>query len=127
MDCSVKVDSQNIILYRFYEKKTCSSRTVKKSSAMNVDTEVKVVSNDLIKKLMNTSNELGEGENLGAAGKEEIKEPRQDVPTIYVGESSRSIQKREAEHWAGCRSNKTNNHMVYHQTMEHGGSPQNSS
>ena len=62
--------------------------------------------------------------NPEAAGKEEIKEPRQDVPTIYVGESSRSIQKREAEHWAGCRSNKTNNHMVYHQTMEHGGEPQ---
>ena len=64
--------------------------------------------------------------NPGSAGKEEIKEPRQDVPTIYVGESSRSIQERGAEHWAGWRSNKTNNHMVYHQTMEHGG-PSNSS
>ena len=61
--------------------------------------------------------------NRGAAGKEELRELRQDVPTIYVGETSRSIQERGVEHWAGWRSQKATNHIHYHQTMEHRGEP----
>ena len=61
--------------------------------------------------------------NQGAAGKEELRELRQDVPTVYVGETSRSIQERGEEHWAGWRSQKATNHMYYHQTMEHSGEP----
>ena len=44
--------------------------------------------------------------NEGAAGKGELKEPRQDVPTFYIGESSRSIQERGLEHWAGWKGKK---------------------
>lgn len=35
--------------------------------------------------------------NQGAAGKGEVENPRQDIPTIYVGESSRSIQENKTE------------------------------
>ena len=33
--------------------------------------------------------------------KEEIELVRDDIPTIYVGETSRSIQERSKEHWGG--------------------------
>ena len=63
LDCSIKVDtSTNKILYKFYEKETASKRTVQKSTAMTEDTKIQVVSNDLLRRLMNTSDDLGEEE-----------------------------------------------------------------
>ena len=53
--------------------------------------------------------------------KEEIELVRDDIPTIYVGETSRSIQERSKEHWGGVRSRNQNNHMVKHMAMEHNG------
>ena len=54
MDCSLKVDKDNMILYKFYEKETSSDHTVRKTTEMNEDNKVKVVSNDLIRRLLNT-------------------------------------------------------------------------
>ena len=44
-----------------------------------------------------------------------------EVPSLYVGESSRSIQERMVEHWRGWRLKKKDNHIFKHQTLHHGG------
>ena len=59
--------------------------------------------------------------NPGAGAEGELKEVRSDIPTIYVGESSRSIYERSKEHWAAVKSNKEDSHMVRHQLAEHHG------
>ena len=40
-------------------------------------------------------------------------------PSVYVGESSRSVQERAAEHWGAARRGDKVSHMVCHQAMEH--------
>ena len=62
LDCSLKVDDDNTILYKFYEKETSSDYTVRKTTAMNEDNKVKVVSNDLIRRLLNTCEKMGKEE-----------------------------------------------------------------
>ena len=57
--------------------------------------------------------------NPGAVKKGELEEGRVDVPTIYVGETSRSIFERSKEHWEGARKGAENNHMVKHLRMVH--------
>ena len=58
--------------------------------------------------------------NQGAGGKEEVKN-NVDTPSIYVGETSRTIKERGEEHWgaAKCRSEKS--HMFKHRELHHGG------
>ena len=59
--------------------------------------------------------------NPGARGKIEQEELKTDIPTVYIGETSRSIFERSKEHWEGARKGCGKNHMVKHQIMEHGG------
>ena len=44
--------------------------------------------------------------NPGAGGKKELKEIRSDIPTMYVGETSRSLYERSKEQWSTWRSRK---------------------
>ena len=48
-------------------------------------------------------------------------EVNSEVPSVYIGESSRSIQERMVEHWSGWRLNKKDNHMFKHQSLHHAG------
>ena len=63
--------------------------------------------------------------NPGAGEKEEIKgcgDP--EKPSIYVGETSRSIQERGREHWSastGSNKAKEGSHMAKHVELEHQG------
>ena len=59
--------------------------------------------------------------NPGATNKGELEQVKSDIPTIYVGETSRSIFERSKEHWEGAKGGATNNHMLKHQSLEHGG------
>ena len=59
--------------------------------------------------------------NPGATGKGALEQVRSDVPTVYIGETSRSIYERSKEHWEGAKKNCSKNHMVKHMVMEHGG------
>ena len=43
-------------------------------------------------------------------------------PSIYVGESARSLCERSTEHWGDALAGKDASHMVEHQTLAHGGS-----
>ena len=59
--------------------------------------------------------------NPGADSKKELVEVKNDVPTIYVGETSRSVFERSREHWGAWRSQKEDSHILRHQVAEHDG------
>ena len=44
-----------------------------------------------------------------------------NIPTVYIGETSRTIYERSKKHWDGARRGLDSNHMVMHQKMEHRG------
>ena len=54
--------------------------------------------------------------------KEQELEP--DRPSIYIGETSRTILERSKEHWEDFRGSKEDSHIIRHQKLEHtGGQP----
>ena len=59
--------------------------------------------------------------NPGAIGKGEEEQIRIDIPTVYIGETSRSLYERAKEHYDGARKGEAKNHMIKHKLMEHGG------
>ena len=59
--------------------------------------------------------------NPGAKNKGPLKEPRQDLPSVYVGETSRSIAERSKEHWEDFRSQKEDSHILKHHWTHHMG------
>ena len=55
LDVSLKIDhNTNKVWFRFYEKETTTKRTVQKQTAMNENSKVQVVTNDLVRRLLNT-------------------------------------------------------------------------
>ena len=48
---------------------------------------------------------------------------RVDIPTVYIGETCRSIFERSKEHWEGAVKCSEKNHMGQHQKLEHNGEP----
>ena len=42
-------------------------------------------------------------------------------PSIYIGESSRSLYERGKEHWRGFRTKAEDSHIYKHQELHHGG------
>ena len=60
--------------------------------------------------------------NPGAGGesKEEINPPL-DHPSIYVGETARSLYERGKEHWRGFRNQEEDSHINKHHQLHHGG------
>ena len=54
------------------------------------------------------------------ADKVSLAESR-EVPSLYVGETARSLKERSSEHWADTESWKDECHMVEHQVMAHQG------
>ena len=61
--------------------------------------------------------------NPGAVKKGELEKVKDGTPSLYVGESSRSIQERAGEHWGAAKKGEEDSHMVRHQAMEHVGEP----
>ena len=59
LDVALSVDHTNRVNFRFFEKKTTTIRTVQKATAMNENSKQQVVSNDLIRRLLNTSQNMG--------------------------------------------------------------------
>ena len=50
-----------------------------------------------------------------------MEDVKTDVPTLYVGESSRSIYERSREHWADWRRKNKTSHILKHQEQVHKG------
>ena len=66
LDMEVRVNDQNAIVYRQYEKPISSKRTVQKTSAMGENTKQQILSQDMIRRLRNTSESLGAGAKIAA-------------------------------------------------------------
>ena len=54
LDVNLKVIEGNQVQFKFYEKGTCSRKTVMMKSAMEENSKMKILSNDLIRRLGNT-------------------------------------------------------------------------
>ena len=50
--------------------------------------------------------------NPGATKKGELVDVKKGPPSLYVGESSRSIQERAKEHWGAARRREEDSHIV---------------
>ena len=57
--------------------------------------------------------------NPDARGKKDVKKIKEDPPSIYIGETSRSIQERLAEHHADLKNRRERSHMLKHQVLHH--------
>ena len=55
------------------------------------------------------------------AGAKELGSIKDDVPTIYVGETSRTLYERSKEHWKDCENKPEKSHIAKHQEMVHQG------
>ena len=62
LDTSLKVDKNNQVRYRFYEKETAVKSTVQKESAMEENVKMQILAQDLVRRLNNSSEELGKKE-----------------------------------------------------------------
>ena len=59
--------------------------------------------------------------NPEADKKQELVLVNKDVPSVYVGETARSIQERSKEHWDGYKSKDKDNHIYKHWILHHQG------
>ena len=57
-DTILKVTRDNKVVFKMYEKETCSKQTIHKKSAMGENMKNQILSQDLIRRLMNTSEDL---------------------------------------------------------------------
>ena len=55
----MRVGDKNRIEYRFYDKETTTKKTVQKRTAMEENVKIKIVANDLVRRLGNSMEELG--------------------------------------------------------------------
>ena len=62
LDVSLRVEKDNSVQFKFYEKATCSKKTVQKDSAMEENSKIQTVSNDLVRRLSNTRGSMGADE-----------------------------------------------------------------
>ena len=67
----------------------------------------------------NVCQDCNPGEEKRAKKVEDL-EDKGDVPSIYVGETSRSVKERALEHWSDFRSGDTDSHILKHWTLHHG-------
>ena len=59
--------------------------------------------------------------NPSALKKGELRSQEGELPSIYVGETSRTVQERGLEHWGAWRRREENGHIMKHQMLHHGG------
>ena len=64
LDVNLKVDKANTVQFKFYEKETCAKKTVQKDSAMEENSKIQTVSNDLVRRLNNTRESMGAREQI---------------------------------------------------------------
>ena len=57
--------------------------------------------------------------NPGAAKKGDLKEVNVQVPSLYVGETCRSVQERAKEHWNDYRRGCKDSHILKHWVLHH--------
>ena len=64
LDTDLKVKEDNQVQYTFYEKPVSSNVCIQKNSAMDQNSKMKILANDLIRRLLNTSEAMGIEERI---------------------------------------------------------------
>ena len=64
LDTKPRVTGSNQVLHGYFEKPTNSNVTIQMRSAMGQDSKIQVLSNDLVRRLKNNSEELGGGAKI---------------------------------------------------------------
>ena len=59
--------------------------------------------------------------NPGVTNKNPELNPPKNQPSIYVGESAKSVQERGMEHWRGFKERREDSHILKHHLLHHGG------
>ena len=59
LDTSMKVEDNNQVVFKFYQKPMSRKMTVQMESALEENSKMKILSNDLIRRLLSSSEELG--------------------------------------------------------------------
>ena len=62
LDSKFRVEEDNQVSYMYYEKDTCSRRTVQARTAMNENSQMKILANCTIRRLLTTKEDLGAAE-----------------------------------------------------------------
>ena len=57
--------------------------------------------------------------NPEAVKKGELQNINMEIPSVYVGETARSVQERAKEHWEGFKNKKEDNHILKHWVLHH--------
>ena len=65
LDTQLRVEQNNRVSYNYFEKETCNIMSIQSKSAMNENVKLQILSQNMIRRLMNVSEELG-AENRGA-------------------------------------------------------------
>ena len=74
LDLSLAVDKDtSLVKWRFYEKPTCSQKTVQKRSAMGETTKAQILSNDMVRRLLLTGEDLPEEERIRVVDEYSLK------------------------------------------------------
>ena len=58
LDTNMMVDEKNLIQYKYYEKPTTTNCTIRQATAMSENSKLQCLSQDLIRRLLNTREEL---------------------------------------------------------------------
>ena len=58
--------------------------------------------------------------NPDAVKKGELKVINSEVPSVYVGETARSVQERAREHWESWKNKDSDSHILKHWVLHHG-------
>ena len=59
--------------------------------------------------------------SAGNKGELKVQDTMTDMPSVYVGETARSLYERGREHWESWRTRSTDSHILKHLTLHHGG------
>ena len=60
LDTQMRIEEDNTVGYRYYEKDTCNKRTIQSRTAMNENTKMQILSNDTVRRLLTTREDLGD-------------------------------------------------------------------
>ena len=59
LDTCLRVEQDNQISYKYYEKETCAKKTVQARTAMNENMKMQILSNDTVRRLLTTKEDMG--------------------------------------------------------------------
>ena len=112
LDTKLWVNGSSQVLYSFYEKPTSSNMTVQRRTAMGEQAKIQVVSNDLVRRLLNNSEDLGRGAKVKI-----VDDYAQKLANSgYRGEQLRKIITNGIKGYEGkvrrCREQGTNLHRT---------------